>query len=358
MGCDGRSEAVREHARRGELAISEGKYQEAFVAFRHGRELDPQDASLQRGVMRARAYAIAEQPDRVAADVLDDARYEAQLLADTDKAHLSVYLTALGNLAARSGDFEGARGKLEDAVKADPKEPLAHTALGLVLGTRKEYGPRAKAEIDAALAIKPDHLPALLAKGQIELLDGDLPGASSHLEAALKVREDVTARLLLGEVRLRQQRPAEAAEQFQRAASIDPKNADAMGRLGQVLLSLGRAEEAERALRAAAQLRNDTPTLNALGFALMRQKKSAEALGLFGQTLEREGSSAEALYGAALASEELGRADQAIGLYRKLLAIPGQGDSALAGMKKDAEARATNLAAAQSASAAVPARKP
>lgn len=63
---------------------------------------------------------------------------------------------------------------------------------------------------------------------------------------------------------------------------------------------------------------------------------------MFGQTLEREGSSAQALYGAGLASEDLGRKGQALDDCRRLPAIPTQADP---------EARASTLSASPASSA-------
>jgi tetratricopeptide (TPR) repeat protein len=351
--CD---DAVGEHRRRGEAAMAAGQYADAFTAFSHARELAPHDAAVQRGIMRARAYAIAEQPGRVNPEVLDDARYEAQLLADTDKPHEAVYLTALGNVLARKGDLGGARAKIDAALKSDPASAVAHTALGLLLAGKRETAAKARVELEAALKTKPDHAPALVALGQIELGEGDAAGAASHLEAALRAGDDVPALVLLGKARLQQQRPAEAVEQLRRAADLDPRNADALGTLGQALLAMGKADEAERALRAAAQLHSDEPTQIALGFALVHQRKLDPALGVFAQVLAGNGAAAPALFGAASASEGLGKNPQALDLYKRLLALPAEGSQkpVVLDLQKEARGHVAALEAAASASAAAP----
>jgi tetratricopeptide (TPR) repeat protein len=350
--CDGG--ALGEHMKRGDAALGRGHYAQALSAYGHARELAPNDPAVQRALMRARAYALADNPTRLTSEGLEDARYEAELLLETDKGREAVYLTVLANILTRQGDVEGARIKLAEALKADPESVLAHTALGLLWAGKKDGLGQAKAELQAALKIQPDHAGALVVLGQVELAQGDLAGASEQLEAALRAGDDLRARMALGNVRVQQQKPAEAAEQFRRAADLEPRNADVLASLGQALLDAGKAEEAERALRAAAQLRSDEPTQIALGFALARQRKLDPALGVFAQVLASNPAAAPALYGAASASEGLGKTAQALDLYRRLMALPAEGDQkqVVLDLQKDTQGRLAALEAAASASAA------
>lgn len=346
---------VDEHMKRGDAALAAGRFTYALAAYNHARELAPQDAQVQRALMRARAYVIAEQPARINPDGAEDARYEVQLLLDSEKGRDATYQTALGNILARSGDVDGAKLKFAEALKADPTSPQAHTALALVLMGRKDGAAQAKAELELALKVKPEHQIALIALAQIKLGEGDLPGAIDKLETALRVGDDAQARMLLGSARLQQQKPADAVEHFQRAAQLDPRNPDALGSLGQALLASGRAEEAERALRTAAQMRPDSATFTALGFALSRQKKPDQAMGAFGQVLAQDGTSAPALYGAGMASEELGKKEQALDYYKRLLSLPADGRDrqVTAGLQQDAQARVGALTAPAPTSSAL-----
>jgi tetratricopeptide (TPR) repeat protein len=351
---------VAEHLTRGDAALAAGRYGRALAAYTHARDLAPHDPAVQRALMTARAHTFAESPMQLGAEGVEDARYEAELLLDTDKPRAAVYLTALGNVLARQGDVEGARGKYEEALKADAGSALAHTALASLVMNRKDGVAKAKEELEAALRTRPEHAPALLALGQIKLAEGDLPGAVEKLSAALRVNDDFAVRMALGSARVEQQKPAEALEHFQRAAQLDPRSADALGALGQALLSTGRAEEAERALRASDQLRRDEATEIALGYALARQKKPEQALITFTQVLLQDPTSAPALHGAATASEALGKTEQAIELYRRVFSLPAEGPSKafIADLRKDALARLkalTTPAAGSGAPAAGPA---
>jgi tetratricopeptide (TPR) repeat protein len=357
--CNQPSELFLDHMKRGDAALADGHYAQALTAYTHARELAPSDPGVQRAMMQTRVHLVAESSARIGPDAFEDARYEASFLLDADKLRAATYLTALGNVLVRQGDLEGAKARYAEALKADPTSPLAHSALGLALMARKEDAAQAKAELEAALKAKPDAVAALIGLGQIKLGEGDATSAAAHLEAALRIGDDFGARMALGNARLQQQKTADAIEQFQRAVRLEPKSPDALASLGQALLNAGKAEDAERALRAATQMRPEIGTSIALGFALARQKKSELALGAFGQVLAEDARAAPALYGAGVASEELGRKDQALEYYRRLLALSTEGrpQQMITDLQRDAQTRVTVLTATQpagSASAGVP----
>ncbi|APR87843.1 TPR domain protein [Minicystis rosea] len=357
--CAQTPELAQEHMRRGDTALAAGKYPAALAAYGHAREIAPTDPSVQRALMRVRIHLVAENAGRINADGIEDARYEAQLLLDTDKPRAPVYLTALAQVLLRLGDGDGAKLQLAEALKLDPASVLAHTALGTMLMARKETTAQAKAELEQALKTKPDHAPALIALGQLKLAEGDLVGAADRLEAALRAGEDFGVRMALGNVRSQQQRAAEALDHFQRAVQIDPKSADALSALGQALLGAGRADEAERALRAAIQIRPEPTAQTALGFALARQKKLEPALAIFTQMLALDGTAAGALFGAGMVSEDLGQKERAVGYYQRVLALPaGRERQMLADIQRDAQARVAALTPAPSPSASAVAPPP
>jgi tetratricopeptide (TPR) repeat protein len=352
-----------EHVRRGDAALAAGKYAQSLAAFARARDLAPHDAQVLEGLTRARLHLIAAEPNRITPELVDEARYDAEVLLEKDPSRASIYLTVLAHLLRFTGDVEGGKAKLEEAVKADASNVHAQAALGHVRLAAKDVA-SAKTAFEAALKAKADHPQALVGLAQVASAEGDLGRAAQHVESALEVRDDFGARMMLGGIRVQQQKPLEAVPQFQRAAELDPKSADALGSLGQALLSAGRAEDAERALRGALELRPDPASTIALGFALVRQKKSEPALSVFGQVLARDATAAPALYGAAMANDDLGRKDKALELYQRLLSIKtsGTGDAMVADMQKDARHRVAALEAASPAAsgsaAAGPPRKP
>ena len=342
-----------DHVRRGDAALEAGRYGQALAAYTRARELAPSDPAVQRALMRARVHFVASEPSRISPEMADEARYEAELLLETEPNRKGAYLTALANLAMRAGNADEAKAKLEEAIKADPQSALAHAALGALLMGKKETMTQAKAELAAALERRPDHVGALLGLAQIRASEGDLAGSEEKLLAVLKIRDDFGARMSLGGIYVQLQKPNEAAEQFQRAVQLDPKSPDALGSLGQALLSTGRPEEAERALRSSLELRASEPTAIALGFALVRQKKADQALDMFARVLSRDPGAAPAHYGAAMAAEALGQNEDALRHYRALLAMKASGPErqTLADMQQDAAKRVAALDSAPPAAA-------
>ncbi len=354
-GCDRDPELLGEHLRQGDQALAEGRYSQALSAYGHAHELAPTSARVQRAQMWARVYLMADDPARASPEILDDIAYEAELLRKTepgDKGREAACLAASGNVLARRGDRESARAKLDEAVKTDPASAIAHSALGALLLERREDMEAARASFEKALQLDAGSVRALVGLGQIKLAGGDHAGAAERFEKALERRPDLAACLGLGNARLQQAKHDGAVLAFQRAVALDPRSPDALGSLGQALLGAGRLDEAERALRAAGSLRRDEGTSIALGYTLARLKKSDEALAVFGQVLSFNASAAPALYGAAVASEDLGRVDLALDFYRRVLALPATGaqQPLVAELQKEARGRVTALAPAPASS--------
>lgn len=349
VACEGRSPAV-EHLKRGDAALAAGKYALALAAFQHAREVAPNDAKVQLALMRSRLHLLAEDPSRLVPTDAADAEYEATLLLDTDHAHAPVYLVALGHLDARAGRREAAKQHYEEALKLDATSALAQTALGVwwaSAGT-KDGNAQARAAFDAALRVRPDARRALVGLGRVKLAEGDASGAVDKLEAALRIADDLDVRLLLGEAKANLEKPEEAAEHLRRAAALDPRNPQVLLALGKSLLAAGRGAEAEEALRAAGALRQDVDADLALGFALEQQQRHVDGLDVFRRILERRASFAPALLGAGVASEALGKRDDAAEFYRRAIAAPfepSHRDIVLAA-QKDAKARLAALGSA------------
>jgi protein O-GlcNAc transferase len=344
----GTPKLLTEHLRARDEALGSGRYVQAVAAYVHAQQLAPQDPRVQRGLMRARVHLMADRPGRITDDALEDVAYDAELLLRLDPPNRVVYLAAQGNVVARRGNYDAAKSKLTEAVGADATSSIAHAALGALLMRRSEDFVAARVEFERALELRPNGFVALAGLGYILLVERDLAGAVTRLQAALLESEDFAARVSLGNAFLQQDKHAEAAEQFRRATELDPTSAEAWSLLGQAHLGAGRIDDAAAALRSSLQRRADASTSVALGYALQRPKKSVEALGVFNDVLARDGGSASALYGAALASEDLGQTDQALDFYRRLVALPVDGPQKdlVAELRQEAQKRVGALAPA------------
>src|SRR4051812_38600557 len=92
---------------------------------------------------------------------------------------------------------------------------------------------------------------------------GELQRAESLLNAVLAASpRDADALNLLGVLRARQQRGAEAERLFRRALTAEPSHPGAQVNLGELLAVTGRADEALDVLLAAYRLAPDRPDVN------------------------------------------------------------------------------------------------
>jgi tetratricopeptide (TPR) repeat protein len=335
--------AVAAHRARGDEALAAGRFGEALAAYERARELEPADPGHQRALMWARVSLAAAEPGRIPPEQADSIRYEASVLATTDPALAATAWTAEGNLLLRAGERGAARGKLEEAVQADPGSVVARTGLGVWHGLSKDGAQAAKAELEAALRADPAHAPALVALAQFALKGQDLARAVELLDNVLDRREgDVEARLLLAEAKLQLGSHEEAVALLERTLELDPRNVLALRKLGQAFLGANKPERAEAPLRAAAEAQADPTTLTGLGASLSRQGKHEEAADVFRRVLEREPWLPAALFGAASSLEALGKRDEAIPLYQRLVSLdvpPEQEKGEVGALRSEARRR-------------------
>lgn len=169
---------------------------------------------------------------------------------------------------------------------------------------------------------------------------------------------------LLGVIRLRQGRPADAASLIERALAGDPNNAAMLGNLGAASLSAGNLDRAEAvllkvlkldasnalahmrlgivygqmgklaeavsALRTAADLAPAEPYIHQnLGNALASQGETERALEAFRRTVALQPVSVEAWFNIGVLCQRLERFDEACAAYRRALALDADHRGAL-----------------------------
>ncbi|MFI5315084.1 MAG: tetratricopeptide repeat protein [Myxococcota bacterium] len=190
------------------------------------------------------------------------------------------------------------------AIEVTRSNWFAHTELGIALAERKEFGP-ARAELEAALKIRPDCARALANLG---LVQGEL-GAPNHeielLERALAIEPELAgARLYYGVALEHAGRFGDAEAQYRLALGDERGEREARLRLARLL-----SVSPDDALRDGAQ-----------------------ALALCDEACrESPCDSPEELDTCAMASMEAGRADDAVAKAARAAALArARGDSALA----------------------------
>ena len=154
-----------------------------------------------------------------------------------------------GYTAAILGDAQKSIADLEWYTQRHPQDATGHYELGMaetVLDVKRAF-----AELNGALALKPDLTAALFSRGLLNYQQDNLQAALADLESANKAL---------------------------------PDNAIILDRLGQTYLALGRAADAESVLRKAAELApQDSRTLLHFGRALAKVGRRDEARAVMGR---------------------------------------------------------------------------
>ena len=175
------------------------------------------------------------------------------------------YHYLLGVALMTAGDIVGAVESLKKADALDPDRPLTLVALGLVHNNQKTYAD-AKRMLARSIELDADNVEALAALAEAEAGLGELAAAETHATRVLaKSPAHPTANLVVGLVRMAQQRYAEARDALITAAATDPRSPKPEYQLSLVYARLGDEASAERHVNLYRQkLRDMEATVKAL----------------------------------------------------------------------------------------------
>jgi tetratricopeptide (TPR) repeat protein len=152
-------------------------------------------------------------------------------------------------------DFKEAIPKFDELVQQFPNEPNAHFRYGAYLNTQDPE--RGIEEIKKAVALAPDHVPALVGLAAIYLKREDTAAALEYAERAVQVSPgDYSTHIILGRVVLARDDPKGAAPELEQAVKLAPGSADARFSLASAYSRLGRKEDAARELAEFKRLQN------------------------------------------------------------------------------------------------------
>jgi len=144
----------------------------------------------------------------------------------------------------------------QKAIAADPKLPLAHQLLGEVHMYMSKI-PEAISDFQQEIAINPGNAVVYYKLGDAYSRVQKYDDAQRQLQRSLWLDASSTGPyILMGKVLEKKGEPALALRTLQRAANMDPNNPMTHQLLGQAYREIGKADEAERELKLAEQLRN------------------------------------------------------------------------------------------------------
>jgi tetratricopeptide (TPR) repeat protein len=183
------------------------------------------------------------------------------------------YHYLLGMALMQAGDVPAAVEPLKEAERLEPNEPPILVALGSALNDRKLY-PEAKPPLLRALSLAPDSVEAMAALAEAEEGLGELAEAENHAQRALdRSAGDPTANQVMGMVRMKQDRYAEARDALRKAVASDPCSTKAQYQLSLVYARLDDPVSGEKHLalyrRCVAEAESRVEQVRALtGFSL------------------------------------------------------------------------------------------
>jgi tetratricopeptide (TPR) repeat protein len=249
------------------MLADKGRYEEAAAALSAHLHTHPRDVRARRLLIRmhglgghlgkadAEAKVLARElgpssplPWIELGSVLELAHRYDEALERYDQAAVVAPKDPLGPRtgglrAARWGEHEAARPRLEEALRRDPKDAVVWHALGLVcLGLRDL--PAADRAYRSGLVADPTALENRVGLATLALIARDPAGALAQYDAILRLR---------------------------------PKHADAMLGRAWALAALDRLDEAERALREAASLGADRDIVRRQARALAEKRAGEKA---------------------------------------------------------------------------------
>jgi superkiller protein 3 len=170
-----------------------------------------------------------------------------------------------------------ARAEYERAIAIDPKMAEAYLNLGILLSTSEPAA--ALAPLRKLVELTPAQSRARILLGVAQERSGDLPGAADSFEAAVRLDpRDTEASLHLANLYLHLKRPAEAEAKFRGVLEVQPNStAGALG-LAQTLDAQNKPEAADAYRKYLVLQPSDSAARARLVHFLVEQKNNDEAL--------------------------------------------------------------------------------
>lgn len=168
-----------------------------------------------------------------------------------------------------------------------------------------------------ALKVDPQSVPAALNLGVDERMRGDYTGAEKMIRQSLAEKESSKGYIALGTLEMMKKNFPEAAADFEKAASVDPKDPEAPYGLASVYEKDGQLAEAEAAYRQALTLTPfDSQIMNDLAGVLEEEGKIDAARDEYKLVVKKQPTFEIADYNLGLILEQQGDIAGAIDAFR------------------------------------------
>jgi tetratricopeptide (TPR) repeat protein len=248
---------------------------------------------------------------------------------DAHKLLGRIYLRQLGegqnstsSTSPSSNVLNQAIAEYEKIVALQPKSVEDRMVLGQ-LYTVKHDAKKAEEQFHIAQGIEPESEEVVLNLARLYAESGDIQHAAKVIQDVPEADRTPKMEFALGAAydQLKQSKDAIAA--YQRAADMDPGDAQTLDALAQALLADNQLDEALKQFKLVTEAdpENVEPLIH-IGEIQRRQGKYEDALTTIRKARKMDPTSLEAGYNEGLLLDVLGRYDEATQTYEKMLELP------------------------------------
>ena len=348
---DGRGTAAArrlEYAAHGNQLLEEGKYSEAYEAYKLAKGRGSPDADLDiaiaaslakmdrhKDALRHCRAAIKADPAGYAGytamgHCLDGlGRYSEALSCHLRAARLDPARAAARKAASfslfRLGRYEEALRHAESAASMEPKDPAAHMRVAAclsMLGRHEEAVARGRKAIRAAPGRVDSYFPLIISLLGLGRHGAALKWCDRAAEAdALDPRPHHAWALALYELG----RHEEALSRCQKSVDLDPSDPGIRGTMARMLRDAGRLPEALSNCEAIVSAEpGNVYALSNMGTVLAGMGRHEEAFACFGRALRLDPRQPSPRYNRAMSLQATGRLHMALKEYERVIALdPG-----------------------------------
>jgi tetratricopeptide (TPR) repeat protein len=250
--------------------LSQGSFKEAVVLLRESIAADPRNADAR--MLLGTALAL----EGVRGESIEQLTEAVRLRPNSAAAH-----NRLGSVLSRFVETQAARREFEKALELDPKFAEAHVNLSLVLAQATELD-SASEHLERAIELQGNSPAAAYShylRAKIWAVQNQIKKSIIELQTAVRLRPDYAeAWSELGAMRRIDLDDEGAMHALEKAVTLEPSNALAQYRLGQIYLEDGEAAEAVKHLQQSLSSgSDDRATLYALARALRKSGNLDEA---------------------------------------------------------------------------------
>jgi Flp pilus assembly protein TadD len=249
------------------MLADKGRYEEAAAALTSHLHTHPTDLEARRLLVRVHGLS----------GDLGKAEIEARVLSHELGPSSPIPWIELGSVLELAHRYDEALERYDQAAVVAPKDPVGPRTGGLRAARWGEHE-AARPRLEEALRRDPKDAGVWHALGLVCLGLEDLPAAESAYRSGLVADpRALENRVGLATLALLAREPAAALAQYDAILEARPKNADAMLGRAWALAELGRLDDAERALATAASLGADRGIVRRQARALAQKRAATRA---------------------------------------------------------------------------------